>query len=674
MPVIETRGSLSSRGYGQLTQTVPAVPAVYIEDVFSTWLYGGTGATQTITNNVNLSVAAGRGGLVWLKGRSTGANNALYDTVRGATSQLSSNLGDPQTTQSTGLTAFTSSGFTLGNFADINTNGAIYASWTFAEQQKFFDIVSYSGNDNPGRTISHNLGSVPGVMIVKSTNSPEEWAVYHRSVGAGSYLLLNRQDPAASATDVWNGASPTASVFTVGSSGLTNKQGSNYVAYLFAHDAGGFGASGTDNVISCGSYTGNSSTTGPIVTLGWEPQWLLIKRTTTTSANWSLIDNMRGFLVGSTDRVSVPNAASSESSITAVTPTSTGFQLNTTDATYNASGSTYIYIAIRRGPMRTPTLGTDVFTPTVYTGTNVNNRLVNTTIAPDMVWMRQRNDTVLAGMVVGDRMRGQPYWLTGSNAVEVTSATAFDQQIVSALEYGNAFTSMNGVWVGTDTTAKLNVNTTSNNHIAEAFRRAPGFFDIVCYTGTGAARTINHNLGVVPELMIIKSRSAANEGTVYTAPTGATSYFSLNSNASVVTGNTTRWNSTAPTASVFSLGTSSAVNASNGTFVNYLFASCPGVSKVGSYTGTASAQTIDCGFSTAARFILIKSTVTGDWYVWDSARGINSGTDDPYLLLNSTAAEVTNNSSVYPESVGFGLMPSGVVNASGQTFIFLAIA
>jgi D-alanyl-D-alanine carboxypeptidase len=120
----------------------------------------------------------------------------------------------------------------------------------------------------------------------------------------------------------------------------------------------------------------------------------------------------------------------------------------------------------------------------------------------------------------------------------------------------------------------------------------------------------------------------------------------------------------------------SATNASGGTYVSYLFASCPGVSKVGIYVGTGTTQTINCGFTGGARFVMIKRTdSTGDWYVWDTARGMIPA-NDPYLLLNSTAAEVTGTDFVDTTSVGFEITSTApaAINASGGTFIFLAIA
>ena len=111
-------------------------------------------------------------------------------------------------------------------------------------------------------------------------------------------------------------------------------------------------------------------------------------------------------------------------------------------------------------------------------------------------------------------------------------------------------------------------------------------------------------------------------------------------------------------------------------FVAYLFATLPGISKVGSYTGNGSSQTINCGFTTGARFILIKRTdSTGDWYVWDTARGIVAG-NDPHLSLNTTAAEVTTNDSIDPNASGFivNQVAATNINVNAATYIFLAIA
>jgi hypothetical protein len=215
-------------------------------------------------------------------------------------------------------------------------------------------------------------------------------------------------------------------------------------------------------------------------------------------------------------------------------------------------------------------------------------------------------------------------------------------------------------------------NVTAASMVDWLFRRAPGFFDEVCYTGTGVARTVTHNLGVAPELMILKRRNSASAWAIY--PLDATKVMEFDASGASATSIT--WNNTAPTASVFTLGVAEQVNQSGSTFVAYLFASCPGVSKVGSYTGNGTTQQINCGFTAGSRFVMIKRTdSTGDWYVWDSARGIVAG-NDPFLLLNSTAAENTSTDYVDTFASGFEISSTApaAINASGGSFIFWAIA
>jgi hypothetical protein len=229
---------------------------------------------------------------------------------------------------------------------------------------------------------------------------------------------------------------------------------------------------------------------------------------------------------------------------------------------------------------------------------------------------------------------------------------------------------MDGFKVGPNTSYDINYTV---DYINWCFKRAPGFFDEVCYTGVGAADVKSHNLGVVPELMIVKNRSNAYDWYVFATAANKTLILNTTSaNQGPTSGLLQSYTST-----TFKwVDTSLVVNGGTMTYVAYLFATCPGVSKVGSYTGTATTLQIDCGFTAGARFVLIKRTdSTGDWYVWDTARGIVAG-NDPYLLLNSTAAEVTSTDYVDTFSSGFEISSTApaAINASGGTFIFLAIA
>jgi hypothetical protein len=189
---------------------------------------------------------------------------------------------------------------------------------------------------------------------------------------------------------------------------------------------------------------------------------------------------------------------------------------------------------------------------------------------------------------------------------------------------------------------------------------------------------VAHNLAAVPELMIVKRRNDVTNWHVWNPTIFAidSGYITLLNSTVSVSNSGTSFNSTAPTSTVFSVGTNTSTNASGGTYVAYLFASCPGVSKVGTYTGNGSSQTINCGFTGGARFVLLKRISAGsDWYVWDSARGIVAG-NDPHLSLNTTAAEVTTDDSVDTDSTGFVVnqLSATDMNVNTATYIFLAIA
>jgi hypothetical protein len=172
--------------------------------------------------------------------------------------------------------------------------------------------------------------------------------------------------------------------------------------------------------------------------------------------------------------------------------------------------------------------------------------------------------------------------------------------------------------------------------------------------------------------MIVKGRTNVANWSVYSGSLGSGNSLNLNTTQASFA-NAIQWIAN-PTASVFSVGTSNNINGSGITYVAYLFATCPGVSKVGSYTGNGSSQTINCGFTGGARFVLIKRTdSTGNWTVFDSARGIFPG-DDAVLFLNSTAAEAFNGDWIDPASSGFAVGDYADVNANGGTYIFLAIA
>lgn len=607
-----------------------------------------TSAFTPPTSALDLDTAVtGKGGLVWIKERTVTQNNVLTDTERGATKTLVANATSAESTDTSHLTAFNSDGFTIANGNEVNQNSQDFVSWTFRKQPGFFDVVTWSGDGTTDRQISHSLGSTPGMIIVKSRTGSDKWYTYHRSLGSGKYVSIE------SASSVFTdsgpfGTDPTSSVFTVGNPGYLNYSGWDYVAYVFAHDAQDFGTDSDEAIIKCDSYTGTGSEFE--VNLGFEPQWLFVKNVNNSSYYWWVLDTMRG-LDHSETRFLYSNVGNTEAGGGVYyIPTPTGFTVKGITGPNN-SGNEYIYTAIRRPHKPASEFeATDMFN----TGVGVYNAYptFQTGFVTDMGIEKNVNGT--DGNYIFNRLTGVNYLKTDNTNSETSgSSVTWDYQDGMLDSFG-----------------------TAGNYNWWGFKRVPGFFDVVTYAGNGTAgRTVNHNLGVVPEMMWVKNRDAAQSWEVYSESISNTERLILNLDLAAISG-TAQWNSTSPTDSVFTLGNDAGVNANGNDYIAYLFASVPGISKVGSYTGTGANLDIDCGFTTGARFVLVKRTdFTGDWYVWDSERGIVAG-NDPYLFLNSTAAQVTSTDYIDPLSSGFTITSSApaALNASGGTYLFLAIA
>ena len=624
---------------------------LYVEDVFSTYLYDGNATARDITNGIDL---AGEGGLVWVKSRNQAGGHVLIDTERGAGKLLRSNSTDAEAdtadTQKT-VNGFNDDGFSLGTDSGnwgANFNNYTYASWTFRKAEKFFDIQTWTGDGAATRQISHNLGSTPAVIIIKDLDDgTKHWWTYHQSLGNSEIVALNLTNAKFSYPAVAN-TDPTDTIFTVSSSvSVSNRDGHRFVAYLFASDAGGFGDDGDENIIKCGSYVGNGTYT-QFQDLGFEPQWILFKNASAID-DWWIYDSMRGLVVGGPDNRLAPNLASAEAvtGSSAMTIAATGFTPNA----YSTSGETYIYIAIRR-PMKTPESGTEVFN-TVSLGATTEPGFISNFVT-DFAIHRTVNE--VGSRQVSSRMTGNKYMFSDATNAEGT---------IGAIQWDF----MNGSRVG---------NGTANaNEIQWMFKRATGFMDVVAWSGTNlGTRVLNHNLGVQPELIIAKKRNSSDIWAVQTIDSVEDQILKLNTSDAYAATSSYLSYPTQNTSTTFKARFN--LNQTGNTYIAYLFATLDGVSKVGSYTGTGNSLDIDCGFSNGARFVMIKRTdSSSDWWVWDTARGIVSG-NDPTLRLNTTAAETTTADYIDPLSSGFTLTTEGNwlygMNYPSGNYIFLAIA
>ena len=810
----------------------------YVDDIFSTFLYTGTSSARSINNGIDL---AGEGGMVWTKSRSHGLDHYLGSPALGTNKVLRTNTsGSLDSGYSSNFTAFNNNGFSLGSDGITNSNNYTYSSWSFRKAKGFFDVVTYTGNGNTPQAIAHNLGSMPGMVIVKKTSGSGDWMVWHRDLGASSRLELNA--PNASGSGVWGSTEPTSTHFYVAGSAATGANGATYVAYLFAggestaatarsvdfdgsndnlsiadspdwalgqtftiefwiypdnnshyggivsqtnmsssgwyiylnqtkvdfHDYNGnqclgvsnsikagqwthcalvnnsgtaqwyingtpngspstvnignyslnleigdtdssnyfngkisnlrvvkgtavytssfrpptepltnitntkllccnnssvtgstvapgtissggsptastdspfddpaahvFGESESESVIKTGSYVGGSA--GLEVNVGFEPQFLLIKNSTSGSTNWLMVDTMRGIVTGGSDERLYANESSAESAYDWVDVTSTGFKLPTVTTSVNAS-STYIYVAIRRpdGYVGKPRTATELFAMDTGNG-NSSIPVFDSGFPVDLALYRQPGTS--ENWWTATRLTGTDYLATNTNDAKGTG--------------------VENTWDSNVGWGKQGFN---NSYQSWMWKRHAGF-DVVNYKGTQTVRQIRHSLNKPVEMMWIKNRDRSYSWYVYHKGLNGGSnpeqkYIRLNDTYGEVT-SSSYWNDTAPTSSAFTLGTGAAANETGDDFIAMLFASVSGISSVGSFTGNgtsgSSTQTISTGF--APRFLIIKNTTDANsWFVADTVRGWASG-DDQLLMLDSNSGQLAIDWGV-PTSSGFTL-------------------
>lgn len=601
------------------------------DDVFSTYVYTGTSSGRDIVNGVDL---AGEGGMVWLKKRSAIDDHFLFDTERGATKGIRSNSNNAEATELNALTAFNSDGFSLDFDPSVNQSSSDYASWTFRKAPKFFDVVTYTGDGVDGRDIPHNLGIEPGMIIVKSTSKASSWMVYHQGLGGSNYYLyLHTPDSRYNNTQVWN-SGPTDSVFRVGKSSEVNASGEEFVAYLFAHD------DSDESIIKCGGYS-HVRGTDTEIDLGWEPQFA-IDKTATISDNWYMFDVMRGWYSSGVSNRLNPNTNFTESGASRYL-TSTGFVIPSGNDTHDG-----IYMAIRR-----PTKPASEYEPeelfAIEPASSSATPPSFTSGFPVDFSIHRQPLTSTSSLWVGGRMIQGMRLYTNTGASESSD----DGQYYDYMEVYNSSPHM-------------------TNYPAWMWRRAPGFFDVVAYTGSsGSVQAIRHNLGVAPEMMWIKNRDSSQSWQVYYPTDNNQGYLFLDTNAKS-SYYSYAWGYNPPNETQFEVNVDIGTNWTNAGYIAYLFASVPGISKVGSYTGNNGDQDIDCGFTNGARFVLIKRTDSvGDWMFFDTERGITASSS-PILRLNETDAQATG-SYIKPHSKGF-TATSNLTSIGKAEYIFYAIA
>ena len=340
-------------GYKALnTYNLPTPTIADGGDYFNALAYSGTGTSRTQTG------VGFQPDFVWIKQRNSTGYHNLFDVIRGAGYNLSSNSTDPDANIGH-LTSFASDGFGLDTNSDVNASGSSYISWNWkanssgvsntdgsttstvsANTSSGFSVATYTGTGSAA-TIGHGLGIAPSMLIVKRRSNASTWAVYHASLGAGKKLELNGTSGQITNAQFFP-STPTSSVFSLGTEYDVNGSGGTFVCYAFAPIAG---------YSAFGSYTGNGSADGPFVYTGFRPAFVMMKRTDTAGGSWPMIDKSRnGFNIQNYDLYA--NLTQVEATSVVADLTSNGFKLRGTSSEWNGSGNTYIYMAFAENPFK----------------------------------------------------------------------------------------------------------------------------------------------------------------------------------------------------------------------------------------------------------------------------------------------------------------------------------
>ena len=316
---------------------------------------------------------------------------------------------------------------------------------------------------------------------------------------------------------------------------------------------------------------------------------------------------------------------------------------------------------------------TDYFNTLLYTATGVQS-VTGAGFQPDMSWVKARSTT--SSHYIADAVRGSTKTLVpNTTAAEGTQdlITSFDSDGVTlgSSNWSDSRTAVIWNWLAggsassnTDgsITSSVSANTTSG-------------FSVVSYTGNGTAgATVGHGIDT-PKMIIVKNRDDTDSWEIYHASLGETKYLQFTTSAAGT--NTNRWNDTAPTSSVFSLGTEAGVNQSGEDFIAYCFAEKKGYSKFGSYVGNGNTNGdgafIYLGFKPAFFIVKNASAAGHSWYMFDNKRDVDNPTNK-YLAANTGAADASFDWMDF-NSNGIKVRGnSGGANNSGETYIYMAFA
>tara|TARA_R100000734_G_C3319006_1_gene114011 strand:+ start:3478 stop:7401 length:3924 start_codon:yes stop_codon:yes gene_type:complete len=585
---------------------------------------------------------------VWIKPRTQADHHNIYDSTRGATKQLAPNSTAAESTQPQTVQSFDTGGFTTNGDNNINNSGIDYVAWCLkanggttssnsdgaitstvqSNSAAGFAIAKVTGSGSSA-TFGHGLGSTPEVIVRKNLDASDDWTFYTTVIdGTLDYMKFNTNN----GPDPSSYSLPTSTVFT--NPGDTNDR----IYYSFVSVAG---------FSKISKYTGNGNANGPIVTTGFEPAFLIIK-SLDRADHWFMVDNKRSPL-NPRDEALFINLTDTEYSNYAakVEFYGNGFRVISSDNLINANNEKYLYMAFAEDPDTVVPTKAKSFNTVTWTGTGSNRSITRVGFKPGFLWIKGRNNTEHPYLY--DAIRGSSKYLhsttDGGEVTDTTSRLAsFDQDGFSLFTdgavNGNGSTYVGWAWKMDNDEPVIN---TDGNTDSIVLVNANAGMSVVSYIGTGSATTIGHGLNSAPEMIIVKNRSGSDDWRVYHTAMGPTKYRNLNDSSAQATSSNI-WNDTAPTNTVFSVGSAGSVTEENDHFIAYCFHSVTGFSKFGYWQGGTT--TINLGFQ--PDFVMHQDYgAGGSWSMIDSVRD-----DDVQLKAQSSDAE-SSQSLITFTSTGF---------------------
>ena len=651
------------------------------ENYFQTKLYTGTGSAQSITG------VGFQPDLAWIKSRSHSTSHELHDSVRGEPSRISSDSSSAAATSLNGFVSLASDGFTVdgtGGGGEVNTNSRTYVAWLWkaassnvtnndgtltstvsASPESGFSIVRYTGTASYSDTVGHGLTKAPQLIIQKGLSHTVDWYVLINIDGTGAWDWAKLNTNQAYAPD-----SPTR--FSANSKTINNWGWNGYdmINYCF-HDAPGYQR--------IGSYIGNGSANGPFIYTGFEPAWIMIKRTDAAGA-WNIFDNKRN---SANPRNSILQADVSDLEYTNTNYNTNfyanGFQFLNSTADWNASGGNYIFLAIAANPDTSAPSKANSFQTKLYTGTgNSGLQITGLSFKPDFTWIKVRNSSSWNHLLI-DSVRGfasdGDAKIVSSNSTEVeferASISSFNSNGFTLGNYGgsNESSSYNYVswnWKALDHDRNLaSINNDGESSTIVSVNNEAGFGIAKGYVASnGYTATLGHGFNTKPELIIYKPTSMSAHWYAYSEHGGPL----LGSNNVLKLSAQTA----ATSDSLFNITNKTFVagaTASAHSFIAYCWRSISGYSKIGTYTISSASDRVITGLGFTPSWVMVKRTdSTGSWVITDASRLI---TKELYADLNNTENTDSNGVQSF-DSDGFTVGTGSWLGASGGTYLYMA--